>query len=206
MTRKPTHEADEAVINQILRRLGEISRRTKWRDLSARSAAMQEIENLNREMLDAYNLRRKYREDIPRIRKLYSVRGMERLSSGAPIELAEFSTQAASLMQKLENTHGAFPTDLRMNIYRAMIMSYFSAVFEQLWVDSHRRARISDQLNETKRRLNSLDQRDAAIVAEWQALAKDMPGKGQRDEHLAEKYGLECGRSVFNIRKKAGVK
>lgn len=52
-------------------------------------------------------------------------------------------------------------------------------------------------------RLMDRDARDAAICREFDELAATMPKVGDRERHLAEKYGFEDRRHIFNIRKQA---
>lgn len=213
MKRKRKTRPNPAAFNRLAKRLRDEAKQIGSPDRSTVLPTWEEqVLAARQEIIAAWGIRPRYQKHFPRLESIWEQRLRPFVRSHLPKNPYEvfshsflFAGSAASLMQELEDQYGAFPVRVRWAVYDA-----FAKAAGLVGAGEDADAKFSSiqksrRLNDTKRQKRSLDTRDARIVAEWQALAKDMPGKGQRDIELATKHDLDP-RQIFNITKAAGVR
>lgn len=167
----------------------------------------------------------RYRRESPRLGEIWQ-REIEpirkKFRGGFRFDVSErldaFATPAVVAMQALEGEFGRFPAAVRWAIYEAFAEVAGDVIYPGLARAQMAAQELSARLNRTKRQkkrrdaasddpsaLVSIDERDERIVAAWVALKKELPGKGERDRHLAAQHDLD-ERTIFNITRKAGVR
>lgn len=92
---------------------------------------------------------------------------------------------------EFEDGHHRLPAVVRDRMAVCMAKVWLDALYYEAYGQYINQSTKGRNLNERKRKKNGLDERDNMIRRQFGKLAKDLPGKGQRYEHLAREHGLD---------------